>query len=119
MGKKDTKILYGFLLFGLIILLLIVKAYLAPTELNYGDNGRKLALGINEKIQVTLPPGGGMGGWAIDRYDRQLLTLDEQTENTWTFSGQAAGQSDLIIVFRGVNEQGESPKPFYLDITVF
>ena len=106
-------------IFGLIVLALAVKAYLAPTELKYGDSGRKLALGINERILVTLPVGGSMGGWTIDRYDRQMLSLIEQTENSWTFSGAVAGQCDLSIVFRGVDEKGERPQPFYLDITIY
>ena len=119
MKKKDQKALFAMVIFGLIVLVLAVKAFLAPTELSYGDNGRKLALGINEKIQITLPAGGAMGGWTIDRYDRQMLTLIEQSENSWTFSGASAGHCDLIIVFRGVNEKGERPKPFHLEVTVF
>ena len=119
MRKKDQKAIYGMVIFGLVVLVLVVKAYLVPTELSYGDSGRKLALGINEKIQVTLPAGGTMGGWTIDRYDRQMLSLVEQTENSWTFSGTSAGQCDLIIVFRGVDENGERPSPFHLDVTIF
>ena len=119
MRKKDQKALFGVMILCLIVFGLLYSAYSSPTVLEYEDSGRDLSLGINQELIISLPPGGSLGGWTVERYDRQVLSLVEEGENSWRFLGSSLGRCELIIRFRGVDEEGERPRPFRLDITVF
>jgi len=103
---------------AVIALVLLVRGYTAPTELTEADNGGTFELSVGQRLSVTLPDGGTMGGWTVDRHDRQTVSVTQPSPSSFEFEAIAPGRSEVVVIFRGLAASGPRPGPFHVVVDV-
>ncbi|MFH1103777.1 MAG: protease inhibitor I42 family protein [Actinomycetota bacterium] len=130
------------LIAGLVLVALVAAGALAATAMSSdepsepqaftaADQGRSIELGVGESFSVVLDGNPTTGyGWQVDGIDESVLsTTDPEYRSdsnligsggqyTFTFTGVAAGQTQVRLVYLRPWEQAEPLETFGLTVTV-
>ncbi|HEX9978144.1 MAG TPA: protease inhibitor I42 family protein [Acidimicrobiia bacterium] len=130
------------LIVGLVLVALVAAGALAATAMSSdepsepqaftaADRGRSIELGVGESFSIVLDGNPTTGyGWQVDGIDESVLsTTDPEYRSdsnligsggqyTFTFTGVAAGQTQVRLVYLRPWEQAEPLETFVLTVTV-